>query len=228
MIKYLYDERGNKTDVLVPVKEWEEIVNSDKPLYLSEDDILPNAYLEEHYIQILELVQKREFLSQEEWVNLYNEYFKYYNALDRNDINLLFYLRQDENIFHEGPIGWFKSSIKVFKEYHNFSKIDNSDVSLEEFLSIRDKAEYLNEFAFLQYFKSNYRFEFKGNFRNRLFVHDLLKIYTLYKENNKYQAYYKIIESRTEIIKFIANNLYNGQDTAVYRLENEAYERLEI
>jgi len=226
MIKYIHDEDGIKTDVIVPIKLWNEIEKEHISIN-QNDDVVEYIFLEKHYTEILNLLDRSKSMTTELWTELYNEYFKYYNALDKYDIDLLFYFRMQNSILNNS---------NDF-ECQKVQRIDNSHISDNDLNHIRDNAKILNEFAFLQYFKLNYKIIFNTSIdttkrlqrlpdRNRLFIYDVLKIQDMYMRNLCFKKSATLLKSKKELITILANCLYNGQDAPIYRLNNEVEERV--
>lgn len=228
MIKFIHDEDGIKTDVIVPIKLWNEI-EKEHITISQNDDAVEYIFLEKHYNEILNLLDRSKSMTTELWTELYNEYFKYYNALDKYDIDLLFYFRMNNSILnHSNDI-----------EHQKVQKIDNSNLSDRDLQDIRDNAKTLNEFSFLQYFKLHYKTIFTTQVdttkrlqrlpdRNRLFIYDVLKIQDMYMRNLCFKESATLLKSKKELITILADCLYNGQDAPIYRLNNEVEERVNI
>lgn len=243
MIKYLYDENGNKTDVLVPIEEWEfhklPVTDNMETATFSFNDSnsLRDIYLLRHYREILELIEKRAIMNKEEWIDFFDEYFKYYHALSEYDISLLFFFRK----FNQTSL--FASSFdkhteleKLCQQY-NFRTIENEKPTMQQFIAIRNLANYANEFSYLQAFKFDFKIDLpKPNTkrlqripdRNRLFTYDLLTIHDLFIKEQSFRDHWDFIKSKKNIITFISEYFYNNQESVIYRLYGEVEERIKL
>ena len=236
MIKYLYNEKGNKTDVLIPIEQWTILNNDELKHNFNEPDKLPSTFLMKHHLEILELIEKHKTMTKDEWINLYNEYFKYYNALDEYDINLLFFFRKSVNSLFVLSDD-IQNIIDILYEIYKLTKLDGSKLSVDDYILLRNNTMYLNEFAYLQYFKLNFKVILPKHKakrlqrlpdRNRLFIYDLLFINEVLSNDTMYENYFEFIQSKRNIIDFISTYLYNGVDSQVYRLQQETSERLNM
>jgi len=251
MLKYVFDKDGNKTDIIVPIEEWNNmqctqlpIIDHD-PLYIDNTSGLENffkkshfkVYLKEHYKQIIELINKKDDLTKEEWLNIYDEYFKYYNILNENDINLLFFIRKETlpNFLQMDDEIIQKQINDELNNKYELRSIYSGTIARYKYRMISNSIMTMNEYSFLQFFKTNFRMNFSNSSikrlqrlpdRNRLFIYDLLTIHEHYQEENTYSNLKEFFKSKKEIVSFLASYLYNNQDAPVYRMYNDVVNRI--
>ncbi len=234
-IQYILDSNNNKTHVIIPKDEWAKI-NNDELNYdgFKEIDTLPHSYLIQHYREILSIIDKSNSLKDETWINLFNEYFKYYNALDEYDISLLYFFRSNRLFVLRDDI---EDYVIQLQEMYKITTVEGKPFTIADYLNIRNKIQYSNEFTFLQYFKSNFKIELSNNnvkriqripTRNRLFVYDLIFIHDIVQTPKCLSKFNNFISSKKTIIKFLADKFYNNQETQVYRVYQEATKQIPL
>ena len=93
----------------------------------------------------------------------------------------------------------------------------------------------MNEYNFLQFFKTNFVIDLDGSStkrlqrlpdRNRLFIFDLISIHEHYQNENHYPQLQEFFKSKKNIISFVAKYLYKNQEAPVYRMYNDVLERI--
>lgn len=264
MIKYLYDENGNKTDIVIPIEQLNNIKSINESLKrfdpeehnkLSEsfklDDLVnKKAIFKQHYLEILKLISLFHMFSKEnnieehkmklydpqnDLMNTYKEYFKYYEILNQEDINLLYFFRSE-----------------VFKGFNTTDEVDNycnilydkyqlkdrhANICLFSYNDLIEQYNTLTEFSFLQYFKMNHTIVLpKSNIKRlnrdtectRLFIYDLMTI------NEKYAGslqaiinYWSFVQDKSSLIEYLADMFYKGTKTSVHRAYKEAKEKIQ-
>jgi len=200
MIKYLYDDNGNTTDAIIPIADWNTIYadksyNLTSTKYIGEEPINKESIFFQHYIEILDLVDKHividnitknelysienkcqmlnindkyELLSNEIWLKqYYKKYFKYYEILNEDDISLLYFFRT--NIFKNFDIN-DNIEVHIDKLYSNYkltNYLNAGKISIQEYNILVSKFNQLTEFSFLQFFRINFKINlpYKKNIR---------------------------------------------------------------
>ncbi len=241
MIKYIYDEDGNKTDVQIPFELWEKIKLNLIDKHLSDefeeidnaDNFYHTDYLHIHYIDIIDL-----FLNNngKEIQEAYEHYFDYYNSLSAYDIELLYIFRGGTffNLRNKN----FNNHAKTLSDIFELTTLNNLAINEEQFNSMVIESHRRNEISFLQYFKMNFKINRKiksirlnrKTERDRLFIYDMLHstftIENIIMAKGLEKTEQSINSIKKHLLTMLSNFFYNGNKAQVYRAQKEVSERL--
>jgi len=255
MIKYLYDDEGNKTDIIIPIKKWNDIntLNHELRRFSIEEkndnydliDLISNhAIFKQHYIEILSLLNlyiafKNHNMiihdPKNQLLKTYKEYFKYYEILDQNDINLLYFFRT--SVFKGFSI-LDEVSVYCEKLYQKYELTDynGKKINFLNYAELIERFNTLTEFAFLQYFKIYYRINLPDSKNkrlnresecNRLFIYDMLTLNQKHAGSlNAIMDFWPIIQDKSTLIEILSLIFYKNTKTRVHRAYKEAKDRI--
>ncbi|WP_428026264.1 hypothetical protein [Arcobacter sp.] len=227
-IQYIINSNNRKTHVITPYKHigiWDtdgssvEDLKNDKSCWL------------QHYHGLLDLIEKKVFLSIKEWNKLYDEYFKYYNFLSPQDIQTLYFFRSDA--FYDTTVD-LQTHIKNLYTKYKLTNYRNEELSGIDYHVICTNIRYLSEYSFLQFFNTNFKIDLpidnkrvqRLTERNRIFIYDLFTINEQFLSEEFMERQRKFIYSKKDIVDYISEYLYNSNNTQVYRAYQEANEKI--
>ncbi|MCD4759079.1 MAG: hypothetical protein K8R39_12475 [Arcobacteraceae bacterium] len=242
MIKYIYDEDGNKTDVQIPLMLWEKLkidsINSHFDEEFTEinqeDDFYHTDYLLPHYIDILAILLHDNGKNTKD---AYENYFNYYDTLSAYDIELLYIFRG--GVFFN-PTNSFEEHSKILYNTFTLTTQRNQKITEKEFNDIVTESHRRNEISFLQYFKINFKINRKVNVtrlnrkteRDRLFIFDMLHstyiLESIAIAKNLDKTKKSITLLKKELLNALADFFYNGNKAQIYRAQKEVIKRIDI
>ena len=221
MISYIVDEDGNRTHAVVPINEWNNIVNEKniiKPI-IKTMPVLEDLCSKKHLENILPLVKDMDILSEEEWDKEYKQFFKYMETLKYKDIYLLYLIRSDEFIYNINHCD-SEDDLDRFNMYYGISRLSGVDLVISDYKELSKAVYTLGDSEFLKYFNSNYKFKNISDKKirldaeiNRLFIFDLMERFPKCMEV-EYDIRPK--EAQKKLMKFLYNN-QSGAKTQVQR-----------
>lgn len=243
-LKFIIDKDDNKTDVLIPINEWATIkeiiishtkdelskIDKEKKLIFNKNMIFPSSYLD-----ILHLLAKLSDHSEKHWLEIYNNYFKYFESLNKEDIQFLYFLRKNLFIRLDDPEE-IQLHIDMLLEKYQLTNFVGQNITINQYQDLINKCTDLNEISFLQYFSTNYkiilqksdssRIKRKAE-RDRLFIYDiflLLDFVSEFIKNNfdEKEIYDYSNMNKKDIIEDLSQILYNGNKSQIYRAKQEA------
>ncbi|WP_372998984.1 hypothetical protein [Sulfurimonas sp.] len=243
MISYVVDEDGNKTYALVPINVWEKLKTDNYVTSMTEKD-----YPEYHLLNTINFLGSINRNSVDSWKKFYEGYFEYYNKLDVVDFIILYLFRSDkflvvfdEEIEHADRMNEYDSFHEHFTIHSmQITKKDGTRIDWKLYTTIREKIGTISEQEFLTLFHSKLKFtdesieNFKHRYkrvhrsaeRDRLFVYDLSIL--LMNNLEDIQKKERVLdELQNDVSQYLANNLYNGNLSQVYRAKKEAQEKIE-
>ncbi|TKI70897.1 hypothetical protein FCU45_00460 [Sulfurimonas crateris] len=246
MVSFLMDENGKKTHAVIPIEEWEKI-----ELYIQQDEQSEiSLYPSFHIKNVLSFIKEHNDLSLSEWQTVYENFYSYYKKLDIKDVMAL-------QLFRAGILGraYIENNIVVYEELFKPRPIkfliekDGSPIKEKSLKILREAVANCSEYNFLDIFNktvsfdpdliSDYRSEYKrlrrDAERDRMFIYDLDVLYSIqmFNSDKEFQQIFtndeniSIGEFRGLINKYIAEHLYNGNVSQVYRAAKEGAERVQ-
>jgi len=206
-----------------------------------------------HIANTVEFLKKINTLKGNDWKKKYEDFFDYYNKFDIVDFMVLYLFRsiQFSTIFEEEVDANAESIDASNLLYEHFSfyrmqllKKDGLAIDWNTYVSVREKIGTSSEQEFLAYFHTKLKFDnqsiklFKNTYkrlhrnaeRDRLFIYDMIFLLAsgyikIGKEKN---FLVDISKSIPGMAKYLANHLYNGNVSQVYRAAKEAEERISL
>lgn len=247
-ILYITDNSENRTAIVIPIKEWEELqanyISLSKRELLDDKtsldwlNNLPMSCLVQlvHVNEVIQLLSKMELYTKEQWLEIYSKYYIYYDSLNKKEIQLLYFFRK--YLYMPEDEEEIEKHLNFLKDEYRLSSYTGNELSLSDYKKLIDKFTKVNEISFLQYFLINYKIQLTTSDttrlkrkaeRDRLFIYDVLNFL-----DDSIETINNVIDNdsielgRKRILNNIANVLYNGNKSQVYRAKQEALNKLDI
>lgn len=246
-VNYIIDGNANKTHVVIPMDLWGKIKHH---VDLEEDGQIV-SWPKKHMYNLMNFVKETNDLPVDKWKQAYEKFYNYYETLKLEDILALYLFRS--NIWSEPQKEDLSATVTYWKTFHTYEvssllektgkvitvktlrKIRNqiSELDEQDFIKLYNKELYLHE-DFITEYKSKYQRLRRSTERDRLFIYDLGEAFAL--SNGELNKEYRDLftqdddlipgDLKGKVYEYIANRLYNGNISQVYRAAKEASDRM--